>query len=78
MLDLKVLREEPEALDRALARRGLPPLAAGLHEQDAAVRALQTALQERQARRNALSKEIGRARGQGGDAAALVAEVGAL
>ena len=61
MLDLKWLREQPEALDRALARRGLPPLAAALLEQDAAVRALQTALQERQARRNALSKEIGRA-----------------
>jgi seryl-tRNA synthetase len=78
VLDLKLLREEPEALDRALARRGLPPLAGGLRAQDAAVRALQTALQERQARRNALSKEIGRARGQGGDAGALVAEVGAL
>ena len=78
MLDLKWLREEPEALDRALARRGLPPLAAGLREQDAAVRALQTAVQEHQARRNALSKEIGRARGQGGDAAALMAEVAAL
>jgi seryl-tRNA synthetase len=78
VLDLKWLREEPEALDRALARRGLPPLAAALREQDAAIRALQTALQERQARRNALSKEIGRARGQGSDAAALMAEVAAL
>jgi seryl-tRNA synthetase len=78
VLDLKWLREEPDALDRALARRGLPPLAAALREQDAAIRALQTALQERQARRNALSKEIGRARGQGGDAAALMAEVAAL
>jgi seryl-tRNA synthetase len=78
VLDLKLLREDPEALDRALARRGLPPLAAALHAQDVGVRALQTALQERQARRNALSKEIGRARGQGGDAAALVAEVAAL
>jgi seryl-tRNA synthetase len=78
VLDLKLLREEPEALDRALARRGLPPLAAGLQQQDAAVRALQTALQERQARRNALSRQIGQARGQGGDAAALVEEVGAL
>ncbi len=61
MLDLKWLREEPDALDRALARRGLPPAAAELREQDAAIRALQTELQERQARRNALSREIGRA-----------------
>jgi seryl-tRNA synthetase len=78
VLDLKWLREEPDALDRALARRGLPPAAAALRDQDAGVRALQTALQERQARRNALSREIGRARGQGGDATALMAEVAAL
>jgi seryl-tRNA synthetase len=78
VLDLKSLREEPDALDRALARRGLPPVAALLREQDAAIRALQTELQERQARRNALSKEIGRARAQGGDAGALIEEVAAL
>jgi seryl-tRNA synthetase len=78
VLDLRWLREEPDALDRALARRGLPPAAALLREQDAAIRVLQTELQERQARRNALSKEIGRARAQGGDAAALIAEVAAL
>jgi seryl-tRNA synthetase len=78
VLDLKSLREEPDALDRALARRGLPPVAALLRERDAAIRALQTELQERQARRNALSKEIGRARAQGGDAGALIEEVAAL
>ena len=78
MLDLRWLREEPDALDRALARRGLPPVAASLREQDAAIRGLQTELQERQARRNALSREIGRARAQGGDADALIEEVAAL
>ncbi len=78
MLDLRWLREQPEAFDRALARRGLPPLAAGLLELDAAQRALQTRLQEQQARRNALSKEIGRLRAQGADAAALLEEVAAL
>ena len=78
MLDLKWLREEPDALDRVLARRGLPPVAALLRERDAAIRALQTELQERQARRNALSKEIGRVRAQGGDADALIEEVAAL
>jgi seryl-tRNA synthetase len=78
VLDLKWLREEPDALDRALARRGLPPVAARLRERDAAIRALQTELQERQARRNALSKEIGRVRGHGGNAAALLDEVAAL
>jgi seryl-tRNA synthetase len=78
VLDPKWLRDQPDALDRALRRRGLPPLAAELGECDAAVRALQTELQQAQARRNALSKEIGRIRAQGADAAAVMAEVGAL
>jgi seryl-tRNA synthetase len=78
VLDPKWLRDQPEALDRALTRRGLPPLAAELGARDAAVRALQTELQQAQARRNALSKEIGRLRAQGGDAAGVMAEVGAL
>jgi seryl-tRNA synthetase len=78
VLDLKWLRDQPEALDRALERRGLPPLAAELSERDAALRALQTELQQAQARRNALSKEIGRLRAAGTDPAQAMAEVGAL
>jgi seryl-tRNA synthetase len=78
VLDLKWLREQPEALDDALRRRGLPAIAAELLDRDAAVRALQTELQEAQARRNALSKEIGARQARGGDAAPLIAEVGAL
>ena len=53
-------------------------MAAELAQQDGAVRALQTELQQAQARRNALSKEIGRLRAQGADAASVMAEVGAL
>jgi seryl-tRNA synthetase len=78
VLDLKWLRDQPEALDHALRRRGLPAIAAELLDRDAAVRALQTELQQGQARRNVLSKEIGRLQAQGGDAAPLIAEVGAL
>ena len=78
MLDLKWLRDQPEALDHALRRRGLPAMAAELLDRDAAVRALQTELQQAQARRNALSKEIGKRQRQGGDAGPLIAEVGAL
>ena len=78
MLDLKWVRDRPEALDRALRRRGLAPMAAELAARDGAVRALQTELQQAQARRNALSKEIGRLRAQGADAASVMAEVGAL
>jgi seryl-tRNA synthetase len=78
VLDLKWLRDQPEALDHALRRRGLPAMAAELLDRDAAVRALQTELQQAQARRNALSKEIGKLQARGGDPAALIAEVGAL
>jgi seryl-tRNA synthetase len=78
VLDLKWLRDQPEALDHALRRRGLPAMAAELLDRDAAVRALQTELQQAQALRNALSKEIGKRQAQGGDAAPLIAEVAAL
>jgi seryl-tRNA synthetase len=78
VLDPKWLRERPEALDRALRRRGLAAMAAELAERDGAVRALQTELQQAQARRNALSKEIGRLRAQGAEATSVMAEVGAL
>jgi seryl-tRNA synthetase len=78
MHDLKLWRDHPEALDAALRRRRIAPMAHALLERDKALRALQTELQEQQARRNALSKEVGRMRAQGGDAAALIAEVASL
>jgi seryl-tRNA synthetase len=78
VLDLKLWRDRPDALDAALRRRGLAAMAHRLLERDASLRALQTELQEQQARRNALSKEIGRIRAQGGEAAAVIAEVGSL
>ena len=78
MLDLKWLRDHPDALDQALARRGAAPMAGTVLDLDLAVRALQTDLQEKQARRNALSREIGKIKASGGDAQATIAEVGAL
>jgi seryl-tRNA synthetase len=78
MHDLKLWRDHPDALDAALRRRRIAPMAHALLERDKALRALQTEVQEQQARRNALSKEVGRMRAQGGDAAALIAEVASL
>ena len=78
MHDLKLWRDQPDALDAALRRRRIAPVAHALLERDRELRALQTELQEQQARRNALSKEIGRMRAQGADAAAAIAEVGSL
>ncbi len=74
MHDIRMVRADPAAFDAALARRGLPPAAAPILARDEARRAAQTALQERQARRNALAREIGIAKRQGGDTAAQEAE----
>ncbi len=74
MHDIRQLRADPAAFDAALARRGIAPAAAGILAHDEARRAAQTALQEKQARRNALSKDIGIAKRQGADTAALEAE----
>ena len=61
-----------------MARPRLPPVADGLLALDAERRAAQTALQEKQARRNALAKEIGQGKRAGADTAALEAEATAL
>lgn len=75
MHDIRTIRDNPAAFDAALARRGLPPPAAAILAQDAERRTAQTALQEIQAFRNALSKRIGEARRKGENSAALEAEV---
>jgi seryl-tRNA synthetase len=77
MLDLKWIRDNPDAFDRALERRGLEPRAAELVAVEARWRAAETAAQELQARRNRLSREIGAAKAKGGDASAILAQVAA-
>ena len=62
MHDIRMIRENPEAFDAALARRGAEPLAASLVALDEARRALTTRQQEVQARRNDLSKQVGQAK----------------
>lgn len=75
MFDIKLIRETPAIFDRGLVRRGLAPCADRLGALDTRRRALQTELQELQQRRNALSKQIGQIKRDGGDADAMVAEV---
>jgi seryl-tRNA synthetase len=80
MLDIKWIRENPQALDAALKRRHADPLSSDIIKLDAARRASLTKLQDAQERRNAASKEIGKAMGAKDMALAerLKAEVAAL
>ena len=78
MLDIKWIRDEPEALDAALKRRGLDPLSEAVLSIDSRHRATQAELQAMQTRRNEASKAIGEAKRKGEDAATLMEEVSGL
>src|ERR1700744_4449132 len=62
MHDIKWIRENPEAFDAALKRRGLQPFSASLLSIDERRRSAILASEQAQARRNAASKEIGEAK----------------
>ncbi|MDH4441678.1 MAG: serine--tRNA ligase [Rhizobium sp.] len=64
MLDIKWIRDNPEALDAALAKRGAEPLSASLIALDQKRRAVAQAMQDMQSRRNSASKDIGAAMAQ--------------
>jgi seryl-tRNA synthetase len=58
MHDLRAIRENPEAFDAALKKRGLPPHAEKILEFDRLWRTAQTAAERAQARRNEYSKQV--------------------
>ena len=80
MHDIKWIRENPDAFDRGLKRRGLPLESKRLIEIDERRRAAITKAEQALARRNAISKEIGEAKKRKDEAAAgkLMAEMAAL
>ena len=80
MHDIKSIRDNPQAFDAGLARRGLKPLSASLLAIDERRRASILASEQAQARRNAASKEIGDAKKAKDEARAakLMAEVAEL
>jgi len=80
MHDIKAIRDNPEAFDRGLARRGLAPMSLELIGIDAERRDHLQKLQDAQARRNTVSKEVGDAMKAGDRARAeqLKAEVASL
>lgn len=80
MFDIKWIRENPDAFDAAMKKRNLDPQAERLIKLDEVRRAHVTSLQDAQNRRNAASKEIGKAKASGDEesAAALIKEVAKL
>ncbi|MBU2588779.1 MAG: serine--tRNA ligase [Alphaproteobacteria bacterium] len=80
MHDIRFIRENREAFDQGLARRGLPAQADELIALDEQRRAATTQVQLAQSRRNEASKLIGAAMGKGDKAGAeaIKAEVAAL
>ena len=77
MFDLKEIRENPNAFDAGLKRRGVEPQAPQILALDEEARALTLQMNELQTRRNAASKAIGAAKAKGDEEtfAALRAEV---
>ncbi len=78
MHDIRTIRANPAGFDAALARRGMPPEADTILAYDLERRTALAELQEKQARRNALSKQVGIGRREGTDTAAAEAEATAL
>ena len=80
MHDIKSIRENPDAFDSALVRRGLAPMSAWLLALDERRRSAILSSEQAQARRNAASKEIGEAKKTKDEprAAKLMAEVADL
>jgi seryl-tRNA synthetase len=78
MHDIRFIRENPAAFDAGLKKRNLAPLSAELLEIDKRRRAAITESEGIQARRKALSQQIGIAKRKGENADAAMAEVAAL
>jgi seryl-tRNA synthetase len=74
MHDIKFIRNNPEAFDAGLIRRGLAPLSGEILKLDEEKRKSQTTLQELLAKRNGFAKTIGEAKRTGADTTAIMAE----
>jgi seryl-tRNA synthetase len=78
MHDIRFIRENPAAFDAGLKKRNLAPLSAEILAIDTRRRAAITESEQVQARRKALSQQIGMAKRKGENADALMAEVAGL
>ncbi len=68
MHDIRMIRDNPDAFDASIQRRGLSPQSAAILAIDEARRAAITAAETAQADRNAASKEVGKAKASGDEA----------
>ena len=75
MLDIKLIRDDPAGVERALATRGATISLAPILEADTARRRLVTEAEELKAERNRASEAIGQARRRGEDAQAATARM---
>ncbi len=78
MLDIQLLRHDLNAAAARLATRNYVLDTAGFSALEAERKTVQTRTQELQAKRNALSKQVGMAKAKGEDASAILAEVATL
>ncbi|GJG93663.1 serine--tRNA ligase [Cupriavidus pauculus] len=78
MLDIQLFRKDIDAVAQRLATRGYQLDVAAFQALEAERKQLQTQTEDLQARRNALSKQIGMLKGKGEDAAAPMAEVAGI
>jgi len=74
MLDIALVRKDPAAVAARLRARGFELDVGALEALEAERKSVQTRTEELQARRNALSKQIGQLKARGEDASALMAE----
>ena len=75
MLDINLFRSDLDAVAAGLAKRGVTLDVAAFQALEGKRKDIQTRTQDLQARRNALSKQIGAAKAKGGDASSLMQEV---
>ena len=78
MLDIQLIRNDPEAVAARLATRGGALDVAAFRALEEQRKKAQVRTQELQARRNASSKQIGELKRKGQDTSALMAEMGAV
>src|SRR4029453_16352748 len=78
MLDINLLRSDLGAVVAGLARRGVTLDTAQFLALEAERKRVQTVTQELQQKRNALSRQIGIAKGKGEDASSILADVAGL